>query len=143
MFYPARFTPAEEGGYVVTFRDIPEAITQGDTDDEAMEMAEDVLVSSMDFYVEDRRHVPAPSDPEPGERLVALPASVAAKVLLLNELVGSGVSNAELARRMGTRPQEVQRIVDLSHSTKIDTIENALHALGRELRIGVFPARPA
>lgn len=135
MQYPARFAHAAEGGYVVTFRDIPEAITQGDSLDEAMEMAADVLVSAMDFYFEDRRAVPTPSAPRRGERLVELPASVAAKVLLLNELVVSGVSNAELARRMGTRPQEVQRIVDLGHATKIDTIAAALKSLGKGLDV--------
>lgn len=137
MHYPARFEPAPEGGYVVTFRDIPEAITQGDTDEEAMAMAEDALVSAMDFYFDDRRRVPPPSAAEPGERAVALPASVWAKVLLLNELIAAGISNAELARRMGTRPQEVQRIVNLSHATKIDTIAQALAALGKRLEMAV------
>lgn len=135
MFYPARFEEAPEGGFVVTFRDIPEAITQGDTEAEAMEMAADALLTSMDFYFEDRRAVPAPSDPLPGERLVHLPASVAAKVLLLNEQIAQGVSNVELARRMGTRPQEVQRITNINHATKIDTIDRALRALGRELML--------
>lgn len=135
MRYPAKFSEAPEGGFVVTFRDIPEAITQGDTEAEAMDMAEDVLVSSMEFYLEDRRVVPVPSDPVPGERLVHLPASVAAKVLLLNEQLAQGVSNAELARRMGARPQEVQRITNLGHSTKIDTIDRALQALGKELTL--------
>lgn len=137
MFYPARFEPAEEGGFVVTFRDIPEAITQGESEAEAQAMAEDVLVSAMDFYFEDRRQVPMPSPAEHGERLVELPASVAAKVLLLNEMVSAGVSNAELARRMGTRPQEVQRIVNLDHATKIDTIAKALSALGKHLEVRV------
>ena len=137
MFYPAKFTAAEEGGFVVTFRDIPEAITQGDTEGEAMEMAADVLVSAMDFYFEDRRTVPMPSKPKRGERLVELPASIAAKVLLLNELVSANVSNVELAKRMGTRPQEVQRIVDLGHATKIDTIAAALKALGKGLDVRV------
>jgi antitoxin HicB len=133
MQYPARFAPAKEGGFVVTFRDIPEAITQGDSFDEAMAMAGDVLVSAMDFYFEDRRPVPVPSAPKRGERLVELPPSVAAKVMLLNELIAAGLSNAELARRMGTRPQEVQRIVNLNHATKIDTIAAALAALGKKL----------
>lgn len=133
MQYPARFARAKEGGFVVTFRDIPEAITQGDSFDEAMAMAGDVLVSAMDFYFEDRRAVPVPSAPKRGERLVELPPSVAAKVMLLNELIAAGLSNAELARRMGTRPQEVQRIVNLNHATKIDTIAAALAALGKKL----------
>ena len=133
MQYPARFAPAKEGGFVVTFRDIPEAITQGDSLDEAVAMAEDVLVSAMDFYFEDRRPVPVPSAPKRGDRLVELPPSVAAKVMLLNELIAAGLSNAELARRMGTRPQEVQRNVNLNHATKIDTIAAALAALGKKL----------
>ncbi|MDD2765278.1 MAG: type II toxin-antitoxin system HicB family antitoxin [Opitutaceae bacterium] len=137
MYYPAHFEPATEGGFVVTFRDIPEAITQGDTDAEALAMAEDALVSSMDFYFEDRRRVPDPSPLQAGERLVELPPSISAKVLLLNELIDGGISNAELARRMGTRPQEVQRIVDLGHATKIDTIARALHAVGRQMEIRV------
>ncbi len=137
MRYPAKFTHAKEGGFVVAFRDIPEAITQGDSLEEATAMAEDVLVSAMDFYFEDHRAVPPPSPPKRGERLIELPPSVAAKVLLLNELVRSGLSNIELARRMGTRPQEVQRIVDLNHATKIDTIAAALAALGKRLDVRV------
>ena len=81
MLYPARFEPSSEGGFVVTFRDIPEAITQGDNEAEAMEMAQDVLASSMEFYFEDRRLVPLPSPAKAGERLVALPASLVAKIL--------------------------------------------------------------
>lgn len=137
MRYPARFEAAPEGGYVVTFRDIPEAITQGDTETEAMEMAEDALVSSMDFYFDDKRPVPSPSKAKAGERLVGLPASVAAKVLLLNEMLGQQVTAAELARRLGTRPQDVQRLTDLSHASKIDTIDRALQALGRRLDVVV------
>lgn len=72
MRYPARFKPAPEGGFVVTFRDIPEAITQGETEAEAMEMAEDVLYSAMEFYFEDKRPVPLPSPTKRGERLVVL-----------------------------------------------------------------------
>jgi hypothetical protein len=70
-----------------------------------------------------------------GERLVTLPPSVSAKVLLLNELIAAGISNVELARRLGTRPQEVQRIVDLGHATKIDTIALALAAVGKRLDV--------
>ena len=139
MFYPARFTPAEEGGFVVTFRDIPEAITQGDDLSEAREMAADALLSAMDFYFEDKRSVPMPSPAEAGEEMVDLPASAFAKVLLLNTMLEQDVSNAELARRMGTRPQDVQRIVNLGHTTKIDTIAAALHQLGKNLFLQLQP----
>lgn len=137
MKYPATFTPAEEGGFVVTFRDIPEAITQGDDEAEALEMARDALVTAMDFYFEDRRQVPAPSAARKGERLIALPVSVAAKVLLLNAMIERQVRPADLARLMGIKPQEVTRILNLGHSTKIDTVADAFAALGLELDVVV------
>lgn len=135
MKYPATFTPAPEGGYVVTFRDIPEAIAQGDDEAEALAEACSALASAMDFYFEDRRAAPAPSAAQPGERLVSMPASVSAKVLLLNEMLAQDIRPVELARRLGVKPQEVTRLLDLAHTTKIDAIEGALHALGKELEL--------
>lgn len=137
MQYPARFTPTESGRFVVTFRDIPEAITQGDDEADAADMAADALITAMDFYFEDQRQVPAPSAAVAGERLVELPISVASKVLLLNAMIEQRVTQADLARRMGTRPQEVQRIVDLRHASKIDTVADALRAVGKRVELVV------
>lgn len=134
--YPARIR-SDGSGFTVTFRDIPEAITSGTTREEAIEMAHDALSTAMDFYFEDRRPVPPPSAAKRGEVVIELPASVAAKVLLLNELVRQKVSAAELARRLDTTPQVVNRIVDLKHATKIDTIAEALNAIGRRLELSV------
>src|SRR5476649_42553 len=128
--YPARLK-ADEVGFTVTFRDIPEAITAGETREEATEM---------DFYFEDKRPVPLPSEPKRGETLVKLRTSVAAKVLLLNAMLAQQITPAELARRMHTRPQEVNRIIDLGHATKIDTVASALAALGMRLELNVIPA---
>lgn len=132
MRYPVAFD-CDETGCAVLFPDIPEALTGGDTREEALEMAQDALVTAFDFYFEDRREVPPPS--AEGEAFVEVPASVAAKVLLLNAVVQAGITNAELARMIDTRPQEVTRILDLHHSTKIDTIQKALSALGKQLHI--------
>lgn len=135
MQYPAAFAPDESGGFVVTFRDIPEAITQGDTEEEALEMAEDALITALDFYFEDRRPVPPPSKPKAGERFVRLPLSVSAKVLLLNEMIVQRIRPADLARQMNTAPQEVSRVIDLHHNTKIDRMADALASLGKRLEI--------
>ena len=139
MFYPARFT-AEDNGYTVTFRDIPEALTCGDDLTDAREMATDALITAMDFYFEDKRPVPLPSTLQDGEEWVELPASLFAKVLLLNEMLAQNVSNTELARRMGTRKQDIQRIVNLNHATKIDTIAAALQQLGKHLTFSIKAA---
>ncbi|WP_373746079.1 type II toxin-antitoxin system HicB family antitoxin [Neisseria dentiae] len=132
MFYPA-LIEKDNVGYAVSFRDIPEATTCADTVAQAEKMAADALLTAIDFYFETGRAVPMPSSAAAGETLVPLPASVFAKILLLNEMLAQGVSRSELARRMHTRPQDVQRIVDLGHATKIDTIEAALAKLGKRL----------
>lgn len=137
MNYPVRLSPAEDGGFVVTFRDIPEAITQGDDEEEALAMARDALITAMDFYFEDKRTVPAPSAAEAGEHFVELRPSLASKILLLNEMILQKVSASELARRMGTIPQEVNRLIDLNYTTKIDRVAQALGALGKRLELAV------
>jgi antitoxin HicB len=135
MRFPAQFTRAKEGGFIVTFPDIPEAITQGDNIDDAMHHAANALESALDFYFEEGRRVPMPSRPKRGQRVVELPASVSAKVLLLNEMIAQKVRPATLARRLRVTPQEVTRLIDLRHTTKIDGIAGALKALGKTLEI--------
>jgi len=136
MKYPAKLKKQKEG-FLVTFRDIPEALTEGSTYEEAIEMAEDALTTAMDFYFEDNRQVPKPSQPKKDEILIELPLSVATKVLLLNTLIQERVSQVDLAKRMGIKPQQVTRIVDLEHRTKIDTVQQAFKALGKTIDIHV------
>ena len=130
--YPARVT-RDGDGFMVSFPDIPEALSGAKDRDEAIALAADALTTAMDFYFEDRRAVPAPSAPKRGQITIDLPASVSAKVLLLNEMIAQGKRPAELARLMDARPQEVTRLIDLHHPTKIDTVAAALLALGRRL----------
>jgi antitoxin HicB len=124
----------KDGKFIlVTFPDIPEAITQGKDRAEALAMAREALEISMDFYFDDKRPVPMPSKPKAGQAVIELPPSVAAKVLLLNEMLRQKVRPIDLARRIGTTKQEVNRLTDLKHATKIDRIDAALRALGKRL----------
>ncbi|MGB6745544.1 MAG: type II toxin-antitoxin system HicB family antitoxin [Terracidiphilus sp.] len=133
MQYPVRLKAAEEGGYIVTFPDIPEAITQGEDVEDALRHGADALESALEFYFEDRLPIPSPSKPKRGQRLIQLPPSVAAKVLLLNEMLRQKVRPAELARRIGTTPQEVNRLTNIRHTTRIDRLDVAMRALGKRL----------
>jgi len=136
MKFPVTLTPDEaSGGFVVTFPDIPEAITQGETKEEALAMAHEALEAALEFYFEDKRAVPAPSRAKRGQDVVELPASLSAKILLLNEMLAQNVRPAELARRLGTSPQEINRLTNLRHTTRIDGIDSALRALGRYLEM--------
>ena len=136
FMYPVTLTP-DNGGFVVTFSDIPEAITQGETEDEALAAAKDALESALDFYFEDKRAVPTPSKAKRGQHVIELPASLSAKILLLNEMIAQNVRPAELARRLHTTPQEVNRLTNVRHTTRIDGIAAALQALGKHLDMRV------
>lgn len=139
FIYPVTLTPDEiAGGFTVTFVDIPEAITQGDTEAEALAAAKDALESALDFYFEDKRTVPLPSQAKRGQHVVELPASLSAKVLLLNEMIPQSVRPAELARRLNTTPQEVNRLTNVRHTTRIDGIAAALKAMGKHLDMRVI-----
>jgi len=124
----------KDGKFILaTFPDIPPAITQGNNRAHALTMAKEALELSMEFYFDDMRPVPMPSKPRRGQAVVELSPSVAAKVLLLNEMIRQKVRPIDLARRLGTTKQEVNRLTNLRHPTKIDRIDAALRALGKRL----------
>ena len=135
MRYPVIITP-DDGGFMAVCPDIPEMGTCGDTVEEAQEMAIDALITAFDFYFEDERPVPMPSQCDDAY-YVELPLSVWAKVLMLNTMIETKTTQVELARRMGTRKQEVQRIINLHHNTKIDTLNSAMMAMGKRLSLSV------
>lgn len=135
--YPATLTPNGEGGYIVTFRDVPEAITEIWDKNELKETATDCLVTAVDFYIEDHRLFPTPSKTKKDDVIIQLPISISAKILLLNTMVSGNIRPVDLAKKMGIKPQEVNRIIDTGHTTKIDTIAKALSVLGKNLQLSI------
>lgn len=135
--YPVKFMSNDEGGFIGTFRDIPEALTEVWPEENFIEVATDALVTAIDFYLEGNRKLPEPSEPLEDEVLVEVPASVMIKILLLNSMLEANLRPADLARKMKKRPQEVTRILDLKHNTKIDTLVLAFGAMGKTLAFSV------
>ena len=134
MRYPVNLEP-DGKFYLVTFPDIPEAITQGDSIEDALLHGADALESALDFYIEDGKAIPMPSKPKRGQHVIELSTSYTAKILLLNEMAVQKVRPAELARRLKVTRQEVNRLIDWRHTSKIDGIAQALKALGKTLEI--------
>ncbi|MFZ6745407.1 type II toxin-antitoxin system HicB family antitoxin [Undibacterium sp. JH2W] len=129
MRYPAKFSENAQGNVNVTFRDIPEAIADGDCEDSAIFRAGEALVCAMKIYLQNKRSVPMPSTPREGEKIIEIHLQIWAKILLLNEMVKQNVKPVELARKMNLSPQSVNRIVDIYHPTKIETTYDALKSL--------------
>lgn len=134
-------TPDEEdGGFVVTFRDVPEAITQGATLDEALYNGADALTVALDGYVEADWAFPKPSPARPGEHLITLPALVAAKLELYRRMCETGTTRVALAGMLGVDERAVRRLLAYKHRSHIGQIEAALAKLGKRLEISVRDA---
>ena len=131
--YPAKFEPQEEGGFTVTFRDVPEAITEGDTLEEAMAHAVDALETGLSFYIDERRTFPKRSKAQKGEREVELSALGMAKTALYEAMTAENVTRAEMGRRLGIHLEQVSRLLDLTHASKLEQLERALAAVGRKM----------
>lgn len=63
LFYPAVFHTAEEGGFWITFPDLPECLTQGDDMQNAYEMAVDALGLALSSRKQEKQEIPTPSQP--------------------------------------------------------------------------------
>ena len=84
--YPAALIPDPDGGFTVAFRDVPEAITEGDTREEALLRAEDTLESALAVYIVAEEPLPTSSDPKADEEMVHLSALGMAKTTLYDAM---------------------------------------------------------
>ncbi|GHU30282.1 hypothetical protein AGMMS50256_16900 [Betaproteobacteria bacterium] len=132
MLYPINVF-GENGGYWANCPDIPEMHSAGDTLEELLREAVDGLESAVEIYFDERRPVPAPSQPKRGQHTIALPALAVAKVLLHNKMLTQGVKKAELARRLNMASANVEQIFRLKNKTRIETVEAALACLGKHI----------
>lgn len=137
--WPAELEKQEDGSVLVSFPDIPEALTEGETEAEALKQAQDCLIAALGGYIGDRRTIPWPS-PARGRVIVVLPALAAAKIALYGAMRAEGVCNTALAARLGLSEGAVRRLIDLDHRSHIGQVETALHSLGRRLMVATQAA---
>ena len=141
FIYPATlFEDKVQGGFVVRFTDLPEAITQGNTVQEALKEAIDCLEEAIANRIVMNLEIPAPSIHTEGQHLVPLPAQMAAKAALYLALKESGMTNVEFAKRFGCDEKEVRRLLDPRHPSKLPRIESALSVMGKRIVVGVQTA---
>ncbi len=138
--YPCNLAPDEDGALVVTFPDVPEAITGGENRSQALEMAEDALATALAGYVHEKWEIPVPSALDEGQDLVAVPTVVAAKLALYSAMRTQHVTKVELAGRLGISESAVRKLADPDHRSHISQVQKALRAVGQNLVIEVIAA---
>jgi len=134
--YPVTLTP-DGDTVLVTFADVPEAITFGADEDEALLQAVDALESALSIYVDARQPLPVPSKARRGQRTVSPSALECIKLGVYQAMTEQGIKKAELARRLGWHMPQVDRLFDLRHASRMDQLEAAARSLGREIRVSV------
>lgn len=134
--YAFRFAK-EDDGWVITCRDLPEAISQADANEDRIEVAEGCLQAALESRIHDNEPLPIASAPRRGEIKIFPPATTAAKAVLYDAMREAGISKTELAHRLGVDEKEVRRMLDTRHGTKLTRIAEAVEALGRHLHIAL------
>jgi len=135
--YPVILTPDENGTIIAKFPDVPEAITVGADEANALEWAQDALVVALTGYIEERRDIPTPSKRKRDQAFVHLPAQVAMKLAIYQGMRDQGITQATLGECIGVDGRQVRRILDLDQNTSLSQLVRALKCLGKELLIDI------
>lgn len=138
--YPCNLTPDEDGGFVATFPDVPEAVTGGPNRSQVLEMAEDALATALAGYVHEKWEIPSPSAAVEGQDVVAVPTVVAAKLALYTAMRAQRITKVELARRLRISESAVRKLANPDHRSHITQVQKALRAVGHSLVIEVIAA---
>ena len=141
MDYPVVLERDDNGTVLVSFPDFPEVHTFGRDEADALAHAVDALATGIDAYIKDRRDIPLPSAGTTDHR-VMLPTLSEAKVRLYETMRRSRVSKSELSRRLRWHPPQVDRLLNMTHESRLSQLEAAFKALGKRLVLGVTDVVP-
>lgn len=141
MNYPVKLERDDNDTILFTFPDFPEAHTFGEDVEDALKRAPDALATAIDAYIKDRRDIPLPS-PTVTKHRVTVPALIEVKIRLYETMRDAKVGKSELARRLNWHLPQVDRLLEMTHGSKLDQLETAFRAMGKRLVIGVENVGP-
>jgi antitoxin HicB len=138
LSYRIELAPDDNGTFLVTCPQLPIVVTFGETEEAAKSHAVDAIETAIASMIDDGEDIPLP-DYEPGIS-VDIPLLTALKVNLYWALRASGITRAELARRLGWNRESVDRLFRLDHKSRLEQIEAAFHALHKRVELEVREA---
>lgn len=130
--YAALFEPRPEGGFTVTFPDVPEAITEGNSIEEARFNAAEALSLALAVRADLNDPIPEQSAPK-GKNMEWIEPDAATQAAILVRTTRGTKPLADLARALGTSWPAAQRLEDPRHSPTLKQLERAAAALGKRL----------
>ncbi|MFS2225547.1 hypothetical protein [Pantoea sp. B65] len=136
--FPATVNFDEEtGSYAISFRDFNALQTEAFSEDDIELEAIEGLTAAIGEYIESRIPIPEPEPAVAGEFIVHLPVLTCLKAALHNAMIQTGTRKADLARKLNHKGPQIDRLLDVAHASKVETLEQALYLLGYEVSVSV------
>ncbi len=138
--YFAELVPASkfaetETGFVVQFPDLPEAITQGENESDALVNATDALEEAIMSRMERNDDIPVAAFRK--GHGVPVPTQTALKAALYMVTRGERGAQVALASRLGKDEKEVRRLLDPRHRSRTKSLEQALRGFGKQVTVSL------
>lgn len=136
--YPATVSFDEDTGqYEIVYRDFNNLHSVALTEDDIELEARDGITSMIGDLIDSRVPIPEPSAAQDGDIVVHLPVLICMKAALHNAMINTGTRKADLARKLNQKGPQIDRLLDVSHASKVETLEQALYLLGYEAEVSV------
>jgi antitoxin HicB len=139
LAYKIKTKADDNGTLLITCPALPEVTTFAESKAEVALRVRDGIEEAIAARMADREDIPKGvaekhlSEPD----VVAISALPAMKVALYDRMRKKGITKAELARLLQWHGPQVDRVLDIRHSSRIDQMEAAFGALGLKLDVGV------
>jgi antitoxin HicB len=125
----------ENGWWLVRFPGIPEALTEGETEEEARSNSVDCVIAALEGYMKAGKALPRGGATHSGRDRAVLPSLVTAKLAVYETMRARGWSKLKLAKQLGMPENSVRRLLDLRHRSQMWIIDQALTKMNAELEI--------
>ncbi|ENQ1016997.1 hypothetical protein ACSSEV_001697 [Proteus mirabilis] len=131
----------ESETYEITYRDFDNIHAVAYTEDDIELETSDILHVGLEEFISSKMPIPMPSEPQSGDFIVYLPPISCLKIALHNAMLTTKTKKADLARKMNLNSAQIERLLDINQTSKIDSLEQALYLLGYHIAISVHKQR--
>ena len=141
--YTLLLSTDQSGAFRARVRELPEVDAAGETADAALDQARAGVLQALMARMSAHREIPAGRAAAGDDRAVTLPLQATLKLALYREMRAQGLRKIDLARRLDWHPPQIDRLLDLSHGSRLDQIEAGFRAVGRTIAFSVIGGAPA
>ncbi len=134
--FPARLVAdQEDGGFVVTFPDLPEAITQGETKAQCLSEASDCLAEAIAARIDEEMVIPLPSSRTNQQYLIPVPIEIAWKAEVYSAMWQYRITTSRLASWLDVDKEKIRRLINPRYTIDQKFAERALQTILKQLEI--------